>query len=519
MPELFDKSDLEQIRARGIAVERALSQLETLRKGVPPIHLDRPCTAGDGITVLPQGEIERLAATYGEAARWGRATKFVPASGAATRMFQPLLAVKDSLGPDFDVEGQAETVPDFEEVSRFFREIRRFAFYEDLAAALNRNGKKLDALVAEKEYGEVLRYLLTDAGLDYADLPKGLIKFHRYRDHSRTAFEEHLAETAAYVQDDHGAARIHFTVAPEYREAIGRHLDEVQTRWKKSRVKFEISLSVQKPSTDTLAVDLDHRPFRDEAGRLIFRPGGHGALLENLGELSGDIVFIKNIDNVVPDRLKGETCAYKKALGGLLVELQQQAFGYLRELARPNPNDQVIERALDFASRWFAASPGQRRAQSSTEQTLRLLVARLNRPLRICGMVRTPGAPGGGPFWAGANRESLSPQIVESSEVDLQETGQRAIWESSTHFNPVDIVCGLKDFQGKPFNLKDFSDPAACFIAIKSMDGRDLKALELPGLWNGGMAHWNTVFVEVPVTTFNPVKTVLDLLDESHQAG
>ncbi len=514
MPEVFNKRDIEQIQARGITMQQAVSQIETLGKEFPYAHLLRPCTVGDGITVLEKSDLERLTEICSQAVLSGRVMKFVPASGAASRMFQALLSAKDQ--PDTK---SALTDAERRDLNQFISHIQRYAFYDDLNSMMSKAGLDINALISKGQYGVVLEYLLTDKGLNYGYICKGLIKFHRYKDHCRTPFEEHLVEATAYARDKNGLAHVHFTVSPEHREAVEKHLEEVGSRYKKPGTKFEISLSEQKPSTDTLAVDLENHPFRNPTGSLLFRPGGHGALLGNLGELNGDIVFIKNIDNIAPDRLKGDAYAYKKALGGLLIELQNQIFRYLRELSKKDITEDVLKEAFDFTTRKFSiVSPDQFR-QGSRKEKVNFLYDKLNRPLRVCGMVKSTREPGGGPFWVGQEKNTASPQIVESSQVNMQSTGQRDIWNSATHVNPVDIVCGVRDFRGRSFDLTRFHDPSTCFISTKSMDGKQLKALELPGLWNGGMAYWNTIFVEVPLITFNPVKTFLDLLEEAHGPG
>ncbi len=514
MAELFNKQDIEQIQARGITLKQAESQIETFRKGFSYSHLQRPCTKGDGITVLDEDDLERLAEIFSQRTPSGRAMKFVPASGAASRMFKVLLTAKDQ--PD-TTSGLTEA--ERRDLNQFISHTQRYAFYDDLASVLSKVGRDITPLIAKGQHGEILQYLLTDKGLNYGNLPKGLIKFHRYPDHCRTPFEEHLVEAAAYARDKNGLARVHFTVSPEQRETIRVHLEEARGRYEISGVKFKIEFSIQKPSTDTLAVDPDNQPFRDRDGKLVFRPGGHGALLENLKELDGDIIFIKNIDNVAPDRLKGETYTYKKALGGLLIELQNQIFRYLRELAKKDITEDVLKEAFDFATRKFSIVSPDQFQQGSRKEKVSFLYDKLNRPLRVCGMVPSTRAPGGGPYWVGQDNKTASPQIVESSQVNMQSTGQRDIWNAATHLNPVDIVCGVRDFRGRSFDLTRFHDPSTCFISTKSMDGKQLKALELPGLWNGGMAYWNTIFVEVPLITFNPVKTFLDLLEEAHGPG
>ncbi len=515
---LFHDRDLEQIEARGITMEKAVSQVEALRRGLPHARLQRPCTVGDGITVIEKGELERLTDIYSQASLSGRTSKFVPASGVASRMFQALVSLRGR--PELtQSSAEAERAgPDHGPLIQFMTGIKRFAFYDDLKSVLGENGLDIAGLIAKGQYAEILEYLLTSRGLNYASLPKGLIKFHRYPDHCRTPIEEQLVEAAATIQDKNGFARVHFTVSPSHQEAVKAHVGEVRRCYEKARVTYEIKISTQKPSTDTLAVDLNNRPFRDRNGKLVFRPAGHGALLENLNDLGGDIVFIKNIDNVVPDRLKGETYIYKRALGGFLIELQKKIFGYLKDLSKAGMSERTLGEAFEFARFMLSIVPPDGIGRRSNEEKAKFLFAKLNRPLRVCGVVRALGEPGGGPFWVGQGDESTSVQIVESSQVDMESAEQRAVWVSSTHFNPVDFVCGVRDYLGVPFGLLNFSDPNSGFISIKSMDGKELKAVELPGLWNGGMAHWNTVFIEVPDITFNPVKTVFDLLKEEHRA-
>ena len=515
----LSKEDLKQIEARGKTPESVLSQVETFKKGFPYCRLQRPCTVGDGITVLKKTELSRLGEIYSRFALSGRTSKFVPASGAASRMFKLLLSFNeryDRIDEKRVIAEAAKSDPDHEVFLQFIRGIREFAFYEDLKRAMRKDGIEPETLLSNGEYKMVLEYLLTSKRLHLASLPKGLIKFHAYPDHARTPFEEHLVESVSYVRDGRGVVKIHFTVSAEHEELIRNDINRNMKQYEKPGVKFELTFSVQKASTDTIAVDMNNVPFRDKNGRLVFRPGGHGALLENLNDLNGDVVFIKNIDNVVPDRLKEETAIYKRALGGYLVELQKNIFGYLERLSKNHGDERFLNRTIEFAGDELSMIPPEGLRRLSNEEKTEFLVSRLNRPLRVCGMVKNEGEPGGGPFWVEHEDKSASIQIVESSQVDMNSTGQRAIWESSTHFNPVDLVCGVRDYLDKPMNLLEFSDPNTGFISVKSLEGRDLKALELPGLWNGAMAYWNTVFIEVPVITFNPVKTILDLLREEH---
>lgn len=518
-PILNDR-DMTQIKERGMTPEKVLFQVETFKKGFSHVKLQRPCTVGDGITVLSKGDLPRLEETFSEAALSGRTMKFVPASGAASRMFKSLLSVNDryqQINTEEISAGIDEDVPDHAFFLKFIKGLTKFAFYGDLKSAMSRDGLDIETLIARGQYKEVLEYVLTAKGLNLANIPKGLIKFHSYPGSSRTAFEEHLVEAVEYAMDKNKAVRLHFTVSPEHEESVKDYFEEVQKPYEKSAIRFELSFSTQKPSTDTIAVDMEDRPFRDSEGRLVFRPGGHGALLENLSDLKGDLVFIKNIDNVVPDRLKQETFLYKKALGGYLLELQKELFEYLGRLSTGEVDEQSIKEMFEFMRHRLSVISPAGMEQCSKEERIAFLTSRLNRPLRVCGMVKNVSEPGGGPFWVEHTDHSISLQIVESSQVDMESAAQRDIWGSSTHFNPVDLVCGVRDFMGKPFDLMPFVDPDTGFISAKSKQGRELKALELPGLWNGAMAHWNTVFVQVPIITFNPTKTVLDLLREEHR--
>jgi hypothetical protein len=462
--------------------------------------------------------MEKYTAAYERASLSGRAMKFVPASGAASRMFKLLLGFNRGSGEIREsgvIARAAQGDADCKDFLRFIKRIKDFAFYEDLEAVMARDGLDAEERIAAGEFKVILDYLLTSRGLDLANLPKGLIPFHRYGDRrSRTPFEEHLVEAAEYVRDRGGRARVHFTVSPEHEADVRDHLERVKQSYERPGTILDMEFSIQHPSTNTVAVDMENRPFRDDPGRMVFRPGGHGALIENLIRLDGDIVFIKNIDNVVPDSRKGDTYLYKKVLGGLLVRLQEKLFFYLEKLPGRDGGDSLQEEAAAFARKHFGVPVAD--GLPPRERT-DLLARVLNRPLRVCGVVKNQGEPGGGPFWVRREDGTLSRQIVESSQVDMRSPAQRKIWNSSTHFNPVDLVCGLRDHEGKPFVLKDFVDPDTGFISTKSMGGRDLKALELPGLWNGAMAGWNTIFVEVPLSTFSPVKTLLDLLREEHQ--
>ena len=492
--------DGRDMASRGIKEAAAAAQLSLFRKGTPWIKLHRPCTIGDGIAALRSDEIEILSLRYEEAVAAGRVMKFVPASGAASRMFQALIQQHE--GAD---------------LNRFVKNLRRFAFYGDLAAAVRTEGGDLQSYVAGGHFVDVLELLLTARGLDYASSPKALIKFHRYDDRCTTPLEEHVTDAAAHTLDRNNVVRLHFTVSPGRDAEFNRCFHKIQEYYQGAGIQCRISSSHQHSSTDTIAADSENRPFRDRHNRLVFRPGGHGALLENLEAIQGDIVHLNNIDNVVHGRLKSETYRYKKALGGYLLALQDEAFAHLRRLESGHANSEQIKRILAFAKEKLSLSvPGELSGRSNAELS-RFLFEKLNRPLRVCGVVKNLGEPGGGPFWTESPESVLSLQIVEKSQVDASVESQQAALDASTHFNPVDIVCGMRDYRDRPFRLEAFRDPDTYFISNKTYEGRSLKALEHPGLWNGAMAHWNTAFVEVPVSTFNPVKTVFDLLRPEHQ--
>jgi len=512
--------DLRQIQAHGLTLEQVAQQLRFFARPPRFIRLARAARVQDGIQRLPQTDWEGYVERHTGAARQGRFTKFVPASGGATRMFELLLHyfyhVNQDLTGVIDAE-LAQGVQRAREFLAFHDSLSRFAFYRELQDLCAAQGTSLEDLLAGRRYREILHQVLTQAGLNYQDLPKALIKFHAYGDASRTPLEEHLMEAAAYVQDQDGNCRLHLTILPRHRQIIGRFLEEVQPALEERLgCRFTVDFSFQHPATDTLAVDADNRPLRDSQGRLVFRPGGHGALLQNLQNLQGDLVYIKNIDNVVPDRLKEPTILWKKILGGLLVDLQAEIHRHLRALGETS-SPVSLEPTLKFARERLGLDFPPSILELPEDLARDLVAQALNRPLRVCGVVPNQGEPGGAPFWIQEADGSISLQIVEKAQVDLSDPEQRAIWEKATHFNPVDLVCALRDDQGVPFDLAEYVDHEAVFICRKSMEGRELKALELPGLWNGGMARWLTVFVEVPITTFNPVKTVFDLLRPEHQ--
>ncbi|MBI4515706.1 MAG: DUF4301 family protein [Deltaproteobacteria bacterium] len=509
--DLYD-ADLQQIAARGMRADDVHRQLRQLRAGCSYRHLERACGRGDGIRVLAPSEIERLQDHYQAARAAGRLLKFVPASGAATRMFKSLLRARERNDANREAvaaRGDAEA----HELLQFMDGFARFAFAEDLRHLMQANGLDAAALAARGCFGEIIDYLLAPHGLDYAALPKGLVRFHRYATGSRTAFEEHLREAAGYLCDDRGVYRLHFTISPQHRERFAALLGELALALEQQLgVRFEVGFSEQKPSTDTVAVGLDNRPFRTDDGRLLFRPGGHGALIENLNDLAADIVCINNIDNVLPDYRQPIVIKWRQALIGLLVAVQREIFAHLSALDQPAAGAAAVGAAARFVQQQLALE-----VTGSEAEQRAALTAVLDRPLRVCGVVANAGEPGGGPFWVRGPQGRLSVQIVEGAEVDPASPAQQAVFRSASHFNPVDLVCGVRDRRGRSFELSRFVDPEAVFIAHKSEAGRNLKALERPGLWNGAMARWITLLVEVPATTFCPVKTVTDLLRPQHQ--
>ena len=514
---VFTRTDLEEISARGMTPEEVLSQIRRFEKGIPFVKIVKPCTVNDGISILNSMDIESYVRVFDGAQKSGRCMKFVPASGAASRMFKFLLGACNDLTGGSESQDITDNDIIDDKLLSFVQEIDRYAFYNDLKRKMKENGEDLDAAVRNGHIRTILEHLLFEKGLNLSDIPKGLIPFHRYDDRSRTPFEEHLVEAFNYTRDKDGKTRIHFTVSPQYEKEVKGFINNILDIYEREGAEYNIGFSFQKPSTDTIAVDLNNMPFRNDDGSLLFRPGGHGALIENLSDLKGDIIFIKNIDNVVTDRFKDLTYTYKKALGGVLITLQKKIFGYLDSLMNERADMDMIEDIFSFLQKRLCVIPPENLSGSTMNEKRKYLVRMLNRPLRICGMVKNTGEPGGGPFWVEQAGKGMSIQIVESSQIDLDNDQQKKILKSATHFNPVDLVCGVRDRDGKPFDLKQYVDDDAGFISLKSKSGRDLKAMELPGLWNGSMAYWNTVFIEVPAATFSPVKTVFDLIKDDHQ--
>lgn len=473
----FSNDDILQIEQHGLTPDAVAAQLDAFARGFAFSDIVAPATAGDGVIQLDAEMRRHYIDIYEQYQRTHSVVKFVPASGAATRMFRDLF--------EFLNTGARNTVTD-----AVLNNLSRFAFYDDLKKFLPDTPTDTD----------IIERIVTDAGLNYGHMPKALIKFHRYADGARTALAEHLDEGAEYARGADGV-NIHFTVSPEHRagfeELLHRLVPEYSARY---GVQYNIELSYQKSSTDTIAVNPDNTPFRDVDGRLLFRPAGHGALIENLNEIDADLIFIKNIDNVCAASHRGDTIEYKSALAGYLVMLQSKIFDYLNNTTAP----------LGDVIQFINDNLGVRLSRDATRADCNRI---LSRPLRVCGVVRNTGAPGGGPFWVRAADGTVSLQIVESAQIAPD---ARDIMNTSQYFNPVDLVCATRDASGRHIDLIQFVDENTGFISEKSAGGRPLRAMERPGLWNGAMAGWNTVFIEVPPTTFTPVKVVADLLSAPH---
>lgn len=485
------QKDAEQIAGHGLDLDQIQVQLDNFKTGFPYLSINRAAVVGDGIVSLPKEQTDCLVTTFDKEKTTKKIVKFVPASGAATRMFKSLFEFLDSKQMSNSVKQVIDKVEDF-------------AFANTLH----------QTLTADASEEQIIEAIVSTPGLDYGNKPKALIEFHAYANGSRTAAEEHLVEGAMYASSD-AQVNIHFTVSPEHLEGFKTLFAQVIAQYEQEYgVKYNISFSQQKKSTDTIAVTLDNEPFREADGSLLFRPAGHGALLSNLDEIDADIIYVKTIDNVAPDRLKADTITYKKCLGALVLETQAKVFDLIAQIDAQNTDSDFIAQCEQFINNtlnyYFAADF----AQSSDEDKLLKLREVLNRPLRACGMVKNEGEPGGGPFWVASLDGSLSLQIAESSQISPE---QLILMKQATHFNPVDLVCAVKDYKGEKFDLTKFVDPSTGFISTKSKNGRELKAQELPGLWNGSMAQWNTIFVEVPISTFSPVKEVGDLLREQHR--
>ena len=505
---MLSQQDLKQLAQKGISEAQIERQLGEFKTGFPFLRLEAAAAIGKGIVAPTAGERQQYVEAWKQYKAAGkRVVKFVPASGAASRMFKDMFAFVDA---DYDVP-----TTDFEK--KYFDNIEKFAFYQELDAACKKNeGKGIKELIAAGQYKAVAANMLKAEGLNYGQLPKGLLLFHNYSEGPRTPMEEHLVEGALYAASN-GEAHVHFTVSHEHMELFKQKVAQKADLYaQKYGIKYDISFSEQKPSTDTIAANPDGTPFRNSDGSVLFRPGGHGALIENLNEIEADVIFVKNIDNVVPDRLKEDTVEWKQVIAGVLVTLQEKAFEYLRLLDTGKYTHEQLEEIIRFVQQDLCCRKADIKELEDADLVI-YLRKKLNRPMRVCGVVKNVGEPGGGPFLTYNQDGTVSLQILESSQIDKSNKEYMEMFTKGTHFNPVDLVCAVKDYKGNAFDLPKYVDKSTGFISQKSKSGKELQALELPGLWNGAMSDWSTVFVEVPLSTFNPVKTVNDLLREQHQ--
>ncbi|PIB38060.1 DUF4301 family protein [Maribacter sp. 4G9] len=509
----ISEQDIKQMANKGIAKEKVENQINTFMEGIPFVDLQSAAVVGNGILRFSEEEESELIHYYESKASNLEILKFVPASGAASRMFKALFSFLDSYDPAKESLGDYLERTGDKDIKKLSEGLEKMPFYRKVMDRLPKNfnsqGEKVYLFVKE---------LLGEDALNYGFYPKGLLPFHKYGDNTATPFQEHLKEGALYASSTNGS-KLHFTISEQHEEMFKEELNLVGERVsKETGINYTVDYSFQKPSTDTIAVDMDNKPFRNTDGAVLFRPGGHGALIENLNDQDADVIFIKNIDNVAVMQDAKAVADSKKVLAGVLLKVQKKAFEYAKMLDEGAISEDGISTITSFLADELNVKFTKDFDSFSTDAKISLLKNRINRPIRICGMVKNEGEPGGGPFWIRNANGEVSLQIIESAQIDMDNPEQVDILQNSTHFNPVDLVCGIRDYKGNKFNLLDFVDPKQGFITGKTMNGKELKALELPGLWNGAMAHWNTIMVEVPLVTFNPVKTVLDLLKGSHQA-
>ncbi len=514
------QQDIQQIENKGLTQKKVEEQIELFKSGLPSINLQSAATIEHGINGIKkftEAEKQHYIQYFDTKRDAVSILKFVPASGAATRMFKTLFNFVELYNPD------VETINSFinrykdSDLSVFLVGIEKLPFYHIVLKEIETYYPEYDSFSNDKQKHVFVKTMLDEDKLNYGFYPKGLLPFHKYKDHIATAFEEHLFESALYSSSG-GEAKLHFTISEKYKHIFDDEFKRIQDIVeRKTKTKFHISFSYQKDSTDTIAVTPKNEPFREEDGQLVFRPSGHGALLENLNDLDADIIFIKNIDNVVVYKYESDVAYNKKMLAGLLLEVQEQTFKHLKDLNDTEVSDEKLIEIAEFLVNRLNVKVSHEFEKYSKKYQIEYLIEKLNRPIRVCGMVKNEGEPGGGPFWVKEESGNISLQIVESAQVDRKNKNQKEILKNATHFNPVDLVCGVKNYKGEKFDLLNYVDSKTAFITMKTKTGKDLKALELPGLWNGSMAYWNSIFVEVPLITFNPVKTVTDLLKPTHQ--
>jgi len=503
------KQDIKQLKDHGLTIEKVFRQLESFSLGIPFVEVVTAASVGNGIEAIANEDQQKLIEHYENKKNSLDIVKFIPASGAATRMFKFLFEFIEDYNPDEKTLNSFIKKGDYEDLSQFVDSLRDFAF-------LNAVRNKIREIYPDFKHGTkglrahlFAKTMLEEKGLNYSNMPKGLIPFHKYKKYATTAFEEHLYETAFYASVNDNVY-LHFTFSEKHVPFFKEEFEAVKKRVsKKTKTEFHISYSFQKKETDTISVKVDNKIFRCEDEKLVFRPSGHGALIENLNDVDADMIFIKNIDNVAAEEYVEGIAYYKKVLAGKLLWIQEKAFSYLKDVKQEVVSPEKISEIKSFL--WNELNIKESPSEPSLIATI------LDRPIRVCGVVENTGAPGGGPFWVKNEHNEISLQIVEMAQINTNDSRQEAMVSEATHFNPVDIVCGVRDYKGEKYDLLNFVDSKSGIISQKSQDGKLLKALELPGLWNGAMAGWNTAFVEVPLQTFNPVKTVNDLLNKEHR--
>jgi nicotinamide riboside kinase len=512
----FSSADFVQIYNHGIPFDKILKQLEIFKNGILKSNLISPATINNGILSLSETAFEEKAHFFDLQKETLKLKKFVPASGAASRMFKFLSAFLN----DFDIK--KETINAYinrkkdSDLSIFIVAMDKFPFFKSVDQKLKEIYPDFEILDRDYKNYYFVKTLLSPEYFDFANKPKAVLPFHQYKTHIANPIEEHLNECVHYATSNQ-VSNLHFTVSEIHQTLFENEVEVLKEKVEQdSKVKIDIGYSYQNKSTDSICVDAKNNPIRDKNNHLVFRPGGHGALIENLKELDSDIIFIKNIDNVIQNHID-KIALYKKALAGVLIKVQQKVFGYLNAIEKQEIKEENIEEIVAFLMQKLNIELSNDFNKFTFENKVNKIKELLDRPIRVCGMVKNEGEPGGGPFWVRNDKGAVSLQIVETSQVDLANKKQTEILAEATHFNPVDLVCGIKNYKNEKFDLLQFVDQKAGFIVEKSVDGKIVKSYELPGLWNGAMANWLTIFVAVPLITFNPVKTVNDLLKAAHQ--
>ena len=502
---MFSEDDKKEITEKGFLLKKVEQQINNYKTSFPFANIIKAANIGDGIKKLNPKERKELIKYFDDNSNNLKITKFTPASGAASRMFKDLFSFADS----------NESISENEFINTFYSKLNKFAFYGKLSKYLSKNNIDQN----EENLKQIIDSLLTENGLNYGNLPKGLLLFHKYENEIRTAFAEHLIEGALYAKGKNNVSDIVFTVSRQHKKIFTRLYNKLKPEYEKRyNITYNIQFTEQQKSTDIIAVNMDNTPFKNENGELLFRPGGHGALIENLNNIESDIIFIKNIDNVVHEKHISKTVEYKKVLAGELIRIKNIVFNYIKLLENPEKiNDKLVLEIIKFTEDELSII-APKIINNNSNETIEFLKRMLNRPIRVCGMVKNEGEAGGGPYWVKSDNNSIQLQIAESSEIDQSKNNIIEIMNNATHFNPVDIVCSTLDYKGEKFNLNNYINHNAGFITEKSINGKSLKAQELPGLWNGAMANWNTIFIEVPIKTFVPVKNVNDLLRPQHQS-